>query len=62
MRVDAGDISVPGFHFHPSVVPRKATLPTLTTPAPTAAGRSAPQGSMKSRSALACQRWRSDNQ
>eukprot|EP00972_Heterocapsa_arctica_P086641 12771715-Heterocapsa_arctica.AAC.1 len=37
MRVDAGDISVPGFHFHPSVVSRKATLPTLTTPAPTAA-------------------------
>ena len=56
-RVNPSDIDADGFHFHPDVVAGKATLPTLTTPAPTDEGRPPPRGALRGRSPGTVARW-----
>ena len=46
------------WRFHPAVMQGKATLPTLTTPAPTGEGRSVPPGARPKGAAE--DRWRAD--
>ena len=57
-RLLAGAIPTGLWQFDPAVVEGKALLPCLSTPAPSAEGRSAPIGSLKKASKGAVERWK----
>eukprot|EP00972_Heterocapsa_arctica_P114172 16441133-Heterocapsa_arctica.AAC.1 len=60
-KLRALDIDTGDYMFYPDVLSGTATIPTLTTPAPTEAGRPPPR-SRTPRNPEAMQRWQTDNQ